>query len=332
LEKFNKGCRGYGKSTPEMILPHAKAYYDFLVAEFSLEFTNQLIPELVKLIDDYEKRRALMAAANLLAPAAAPAPPPVPAQPAMFAAPAAPAAVQPPPPVFGAPPTPPAPPQGFQQPPPPMPSPGNFSDNESDNMGPTAGSPGGFSNGDVGGGAANFQAGMPVDQLIQQLAAADTWAGHMDEQDALKRVTQYVDGLCNRSIGERVVKAWHIKSTNEWGRVQSRIICLTTKNYCRVKFDKKHGKIDHYFKLPLVEITNLEERGNGLTICSFAKDGKKNVAQFAKSKAGKADFTGSRRAYTVVAPENGNYSVMSVTQEICSSFKTCIAHARQAPQ
>jgi hypothetical protein len=70
VEKFKKGCHGFGKSAPEMIVPHAKAYYQFLVAEFSLEFTNQLIPELVKLIDDYEKRRALMDAANLLAPPA----------------------------------------------------------------------------------------------------------------------------------------------------------------------------------------------------------------------------------------------------------------------
>jgi hypothetical protein len=295
VEKFNKGCRGFGKSTPEMILPHAKAYYDFLVAEFSLDFTNQLIPELVKLIDDYEKRRALMAAANLLAPSA-------PAQPAVIAPPEAP---QPPPLNFQAPPTPPPMPV-YQQPPPPQPS--------TESVGQ-----GGFSGG-----------GGDVDNLIQQLQAADTWAGYTDEQDALKRISQYVDGLCNRSIGERVVKAWHVKSTNEWNRVQARIICLTTKNYIRVKFDKKHGKIDHYFKLPLVEITNLEERGNGFVVCSFAKDGKKNITQFAKSKAGKADFAGSRRAYTTVAPENGNYSVMSVTQEICMAFKTCIGHAKTA--
>jgi hypothetical protein len=209
--------------------------------------------------------------------------------------------------------------QSYQQPAgmPPLeklPDPGNFSDAESDNMG-------------SGGGG-----GGTVDQLIQQLQAADTWAGHMDEQDALKRISQYVDGLCNRSIGERVVKAWHVKSTNEWKRVQSRIVCLTTKNYIRVKFDKKHGKIDHYFKLPLVEITNLEERDNGFVVCSFAKDGKKNVAQFAKSKAGKADFAGSRRMYTTVAPENGVHTVVSVTQEICMAFKTCIGQAKAGTQ
>jgi hypothetical protein len=70
VDKFKALLHGYDKSTPEMILPRAKAYYDFLVAEFSLEFTNQLIPELIKLIGDSEKRRVLMATANPLAPAA----------------------------------------------------------------------------------------------------------------------------------------------------------------------------------------------------------------------------------------------------------------------
>jgi hypothetical protein len=67
VEKFTDEFHGYGKSTSETILLRAKVYYDFLVAEFSLEITNQLIPDLVKLIDDCEKRRALMAAAKLLA-------------------------------------------------------------------------------------------------------------------------------------------------------------------------------------------------------------------------------------------------------------------------
>jgi hypothetical protein len=39
VTNFNKGCKRYGKSPPELVQQHAKQYFDFLVQSFGPEFT-----------------------------------------------------------------------------------------------------------------------------------------------------------------------------------------------------------------------------------------------------------------------------------------------------
>ena len=67
------------------------------------------------------------------------------------------------------------------------------------------------------------------------------------------------------------------------------MLVLTTANYARVKFDRKHNKISHYFKMPFEDVIDIEETATGMKIYSRLKDGKKNVAQWTRKKAGKAD-------------------------------------------
>lgn len=99
-------------------------------------------------------------------------------------------------------------------------------------------------------------------------------------QAILHRSIQYVQGLCDPN--EALLKAWHVKSKNEWNQQQNRVLVLTTRNFARVKFDKKHNKISHYFKMPFEDVIDISEEANGMKIMSRLKDGNMNVKQFAK--------------------------------------------------
>ena len=39
VTNFNKGCKRYGKSPPDLVEQHAKQYFEFLVQSFGGDFT-----------------------------------------------------------------------------------------------------------------------------------------------------------------------------------------------------------------------------------------------------------------------------------------------------
>jgi hypothetical protein len=83
---FGQQCMGYGQCGPELTEAKAQEFYDFLMNTFGPEFTQSMLPQLVRLLPAKDKRECLLKKGGFLQPPAA-------APQSLFAdAPAAPAA------------------------------------------------------------------------------------------------------------------------------------------------------------------------------------------------------------------------------------------------
>ena len=72
----------------------------------------------------------------------------------------------------------------------------------------------------------------------------ETWSSRENKYIALLRTCVYVEGLLE--VGEEIVGCWHVKSLNEWGRSQSRIIVLSSRSYFRVNFMSKFSNLTNF--------------------------------------------------------------------------------------
>jgi hypothetical protein len=84
----------------------------------------------------------------------------------------------------------------------------------------------------------------------------ETWSSRENKYIALLRTCVYVEGLLE--VGEEIVGCWHVKSLNEWGRSQSRIIVLSSRSYFRVNFMKSESRVESITKIRLAQILGIE--------------------------------------------------------------------------
>jgi hypothetical protein len=60
MNAFNVECKNYGKCPSAETSSMAKQYYQFLLATYGRDLTNQLLPELVRLLPDANKRKTIL--------------------------------------------------------------------------------------------------------------------------------------------------------------------------------------------------------------------------------------------------------------------------------
>jgi hypothetical protein len=60
MNAFNVECKNYGKCPTVETASMAKRYYQFLLATYGRDLTNQLLPELVRLLPDANKRKTIL--------------------------------------------------------------------------------------------------------------------------------------------------------------------------------------------------------------------------------------------------------------------------------
>jgi hypothetical protein len=95
----------------------------------------------------------------------------------------------------------------------------------------------------------------PIAEIIEELEHNDLWKDQADDAAALTRCVQYAGGLCQ--MGERTVKGWHVKSLDPWGLQQPWVLVLCSMSFFRVTFDVASGKIGKYEKFDVDEIDNI---------------------------------------------------------------------------
>jgi len=109
-----------------------------------------------------------------------------------------------------------------------------------------------------------------VTDIVDMLSQLDVWAEHDAENGALQRCTQYVQGLCD--MGEKPLKAWIVKDgvgglfTSEW------VLVLTSMSYYKVKYDPLHNKIASYVKSDMTDVINIRAhpvRNDAMVIYSY---------------------------------------------------------------
>eukprot|EP00937_MAST-01D_sp_MAST-1D-sp2_P004350 g4350.t1 len=311
LDAFTQKCREYGKAvcdSEEALQVCTSSFYDFLIQRVAVADMDTFVPDLLQLVPSANKQRALrehhaQVSAAVVVPtlsSAAAAPP------------SAPAGAQPRPPTVPAPLPPPiavAAPQ-----PTPAPAAGNGGTNTAASASPAA---------------EPEPERDPLAPLIAELRELDVWAYDSAEcaerKEVLRRVTQYVEGMCHWE--ETVVKAWHVTSINEWNKHQARVLVLCSRSYFRVQFDDASGRIvAPITRIAMADVTRAECCGSGagpaVRVHSSKTDGN-TWGPWSNAGAG----GGSARTYAPVVPREGP-SADSVALEIRHGIETVLGQAQ----
>ena len=72
---------------------------------------------------------------------------------------------------------------------------------------------------------------MSIVEIKESRTLNDLWKLHVDEQAALTRCVQYVEGLCQP--GEQTIKGWHVTCINEQGMQSEVVAVLSSMSYFR---------------------------------------------------------------------------------------------------
>ena len=70
-----------------------------------------------------------------------------------------------------------------------------------------------------------------MSEIRESRTLNDLWKDHPDEEAALTRCTQYVQGLCQ--AGEQCVKGWHVKCVDEKGLQSECVAVLSSMSFFR---------------------------------------------------------------------------------------------------
>jgi superfamily II DNA helicase RecQ len=73
---------------------------------------------------------------------------------------------------------------------------------------------------------------MSIVEIKESRSLNDMWKKHPDDDSALTRCTQYVQGLCQP--GEQAIKGWHVKCINEDGMQSDIVAVLSSMSYFRL--------------------------------------------------------------------------------------------------
>eukprot|EP00936_MAST-01D_sp_MAST-1D-sp1_P000412 g412.t1 len=161
----------------------------------------------------------------------------------------------------------------------------------------------------------------PLGPLVTELRALDVWSFDSSDcaaqKEALRRCTQYVEGMCR--LEESVIKAWHVYSINEWGKQQARVLVLCTRSYFRMQFDVNTGRIAQPItRMSMSDLTFIDSEdsaaGPALIVHSRIVDGRSGPF----SKAGRGG--GNARTYAPVVPKEGPQAE-AVAAEMVHAFE-----------
>jgi len=171
----------------------------------------------------------------------------------------------------------------------------------------------------------------PLGPLIEEMARLDTWGfdsrGCAEQREVLARCCQYIEGLCHWE--ERVVRAWHVASLNEWNVKQPRVLVLCGRSYFRVEFDQARGRIVKFTKMAMADVVLLEaaKPGDppGIRVHTGKADG--SAGPFSSGKV---------RTYHALAPPPqesvGGGGAEAVAAEMKLAFETVAEQTRNVAE
>lgn len=77
--------------------------------------------------------------------------------------------------------------------------------------------------------------------------------------------------------GDTALCGWPVKSYNEWGAVQDRILVLSYHAIWRIDYSEAWSKVDHWSRTPLSEVGGLQRKGDAaLVVGLYRRDGRAN--------------------------------------------------------
>eukprot|EP00299_Pterocystis_sp_00344_P017327 c8683_g1_i2.p2 GENE.c8683_g1_i2~~c8683_g1_i2.p2 ORF type:complete len:284 (+),score=65.10 c8683_g1_i2:1442-2293(+) len=76
------------------------------------------------------------------------------------------------------------------------------------------------------------------------------------QQHALDRCREYCSSVLQAN-GEEILFSWIVVSINEWGVPQDRVLMWSRSSFFRCAFDATHGRVHHYVRIVLDEISEL---------------------------------------------------------------------------
>ena len=103
-------------------------------------------------------------------------------------------------------------------------------------------------------------------------------------------------------LHEEALCGWPVRSINEWGIMQDRILVLTTRAIWRVNYAQEWGKVEHHSRLSLASVVGVRRRGaqgGGLVLQLAERDGRANPLTELRrcaSKRGKFSWPSSPRS------------------------------------
>eukprot|EP00937_MAST-01D_sp_MAST-1D-sp2_P002029 g2029.t1 len=128
-----------------------------------------------------------------------------------------------------------------------------------------------------------------IDEVAALMSDEDIWMSAPAQQHVLQRCEQYVRGLCNPKPaaggdGERLLKAWHVVSVNEYLRRQPRVLVLCSHSYYRVKWDAHTNRVKSFTRVAMSDVVSVRydlnlggESGRRLLVYTRVQDGNLNV-------------------------------------------------------
>ena len=119
-------------------------------------------------------------------------------------------------------------------------------------------------------------------------SAAEIWPAGSADAEVLRRVGQYMGGVLAPK-GESLLMGWHVRSVNEWGVKQRRVLLLTQVSYYRVRWEGGGGgRVAKYERMAFGKVRLVGESsssgagagaGLGMRVVTDVQDGRRNAAQ-----------------------------------------------------